>query len=131
MLPGSTKLRVTSSIGENSNFPINGPELTLWEWNRIEIAQTRDFDGSYKMTSKLNGKLFSEVANSGAKTFSDIKVYTAGPHFEPALGKVDRVKLWSLPEGSSKNVETMETLDGFNGMEPVGTVKYYCLVFIW
>lgn len=119
MLPGSSKLRITSSIGENSNYPINGPELTLWAWNRIEISQTRNYDGSYKLSSKLNGEIFSTVSNSEARSYQNLKIYTAGPHFDPAMGKVDRIHFWSLPEGSSTTVETEETISGFNGKEPV------------
>jgi len=89
----TSHLMFASAINGNPNeyyIDVNN-DISVGEWNNIEIAQTHDGDVTYSFEVKLNGQSVYTSTNTQAQEFSNVRVYAGSPDSRtPALNGVTR-----------------------------------------
>ena len=79
--------------GPNEDQPIG--DWPVNEWVKFEMNQIKQSDGNYLLAVRINGKVYFEEVNQGAKVFENVKV---GVMYKPASTRMDNLIFETWPD---------------------------------
>ena len=110
--PNTTIMQINCDInGRDYKLIVTDPK-PINEWTRVEMSQLRQMDGVYQLTVQIAEVIVTQINNTDARDFSDVKVYTGDSFHTAANAKIANLTIDTFPD----NINTVPTLTTLNLM---------------
>lgn len=104
--PGSFRLHICSTVGNNVNYFYNSPSLHRYKYANIVVQQIQkaEFGNLFFFQIFINGKKVIDVFNSNPYSFKNVKYYASDPWYAPAKAAIRNFHVVNLPIKGIKRV---------------------------